>query len=119
MSETMQLKDAALWQRCLDNNQDFYGAGINAFANRWALLMEAEIEKGATVADCAEEMNRQADTEGITGFMYGAAVSTLAAVWIHGEDLRRWHNKDCQIHDEGDRANESGGVLNPAVMVIG
>ena len=119
MSETMQLKNAALWQQCLDNDQDPYGTGVNAFANRWALLMEAEIAKGATVADCAEAMNRQADTEGITGFMYGAAVSTLSAVWVHGEDLRRWHNKDRQIHDEGDRANESGGVLNPAVLALG
>jgi len=119
MTETMQLKDAALWQTCLDNNPDGYGSAINNFANRWALLMEAEIAKGASVANCAEAMNRQADTEGITGFMYGAAVSTLAAVWVHGEDLRRWHNKSFQIHDEGVRANESGGVLNPAVLTIG
>ena len=115
----MQLKNAALWQQCLDNNSDPYGIGINNFANRWALLMEAEIKKGATVADCAKATSDQADTEGITGFMYGAAVSTLAAVWVHGEDLRRWHNKDWQIHDEGDRANETGAVLNPAVMTLG
>ena len=115
----MQLKNTALWQKCIDNNQDGYGSGINSFANRWALLMEAEIKKGATVADFAKATASQADTEGITGFMYGAAVSTLAAVWIHGEDLRRWHNKDTQIHNEGDRANESGGVLNPAVLTIG
>jgi hypothetical protein len=119
MTETMKLKDAALWQKYLDTNQDVYGSAINNFANRWALLMEAEIAKGASVADCAEAMNRQADTEGNTGFMYGAAVFTLAAVWVHGEDLRRWHNKDTQIHNEGDRANESGGVLNPAVLTIG
>lgn len=119
MTTTMQLKDAALWQRCLDNNPDFYGSAVNAFANRWALLMEAEIEKGLTVADCAKATSHQADTEGITGFMYGAAVATLAGVWVHGEDLRRWHNKDCQIGDEGDRANESGGVLNPAILTLG
>jgi hypothetical protein len=118
MTETMQLKDAALWQKCLDNNSDPYGSAINNFANHWALLMEAEIANGATVADCAKATADQADTDGITGFMYGAAVATLAAVWVHGEDLRRWHNRDSQIRDEGDRANESGGVLNPAVLSI-
>lgn len=81
--------------------------------------MEKEIENGFTVADCAKATSNQADTEGITGFMYGAAVATLAGVWVYGEDLRRWHNRDCQIGDEGDRANESGGVLNPAILRIG
>ena len=119
MSDTMQLKNPELWQQCLKNNPDPYGAAINQYANSWALLMEREIENGATVASCAKETSKQTDVKGITGFMYGAAVSTLSAVWVHGEDLRRWHNKDCRIGDEGDRANESGGVLNPAVLTVG
>lgn len=32
--------------------------------------------------------------------------------------LRRWHNKDIQLGTEGDAANESGGVLNPALLHI-
>jgi len=51
--------------------------------------------------------------------MYGCAVVILSKCWEHGEALRRWHNKDTQIGDEGDRANESGGVLNPALLSIG
>lgn len=51
--------------------------------------------------------------------MYGCAVSILSQVWIHGEELRRWHNLDSQIGTEGEKANESGGVLNPAVLNIG
>jgi hypothetical protein len=43
----------------------------------------------------------------------------LAKCWLHGEALRRWHNKDTQIGTEGDRANERGGVLNPAMLSIG
>lgn len=58
-------------------------------------------------------------TEGITGFMYGCAVSALAHFWAHGEALRRWHNLDTQIGTEGEKANESGGVLNPALLNIG
>jgi hypothetical protein len=40
-------------------------------------------------------------------------------VWKHGEALRLWHNLKTQIRDEGEKANESGGVLNPACLSIG
>ena len=59
------------------------------------------------------------DQEGITGFMYGCAVGILSQVWVHGEQLRRWQNKDTQIGTEGDEANEKGGVLNPALLRFG
>lgn len=71
------------------------------------------------IVDNAERCSRKADTDGITGFMYGAAVSALAHFWVYGEELRRWHNKDVQIGNEGDIANETGGVLNPALLTIG
>ena len=73
---------------------------------------------GETVEAVAEQAGQDADIDGITGFMYGCAVSTLSKVWEHGEQLRRWHNLKTQIKDEGERANESGGVLNPALLNI-
>ena len=76
------------------------------------------MEKGEKLEDVANECSNEADTEGITGFMYGAAVSVLASCWEHGEELRRWHNLKTQIRDEGEKANESGGVLNPALLNI-
>jgi hypothetical protein len=115
----MKIVDQVLWQKCLDNNTDPYGSAINEYAERWANLMEERMTGGATVADVAEKASHDADTEGVTGFMHGAAVATLAKVWEHGEALRRWHNSATQIGDEGDRANESGGVLNPAILNIG
>lgn len=117
--EHMTLRDAEGWATACAANTDGYSGAVMTYAERWARLMEAMIAKGATVAGCAKEASHLADSEGITGFMYGCAVSTLAAVWIHGEDLRRWHNKDTQIGDEGDRANETGGVLNPALLSVG
>jgi hypothetical protein len=70
-------------------------------------------------ADMAKETSHEADDEGITGFMYGCAVSILVGCWIHGEKLRRWHNKDTQLGNEGDEANEKpGAVLNPALLTI-
>lgn len=112
-------RDQALWEKCLENNTDGYGACINRFAARWANYMEAAMADGAEVRTVAKEASRKADIEGITGFMYGAAVSTLSSVWKHGEELRRWHNLDTQIGNEGEKANESGGTLNPAVLSIG
>jgi len=40
-------------------------------------------------------------------------------VWAHGEALRLWHNLKYQLRDEGEKANETGGVLNPALLNLG
>ena len=68
--------------------------------------------------DVADATSQEADVEGITGFMYGCAVSTLSRCWKHGEQLRRWHNINTQLGNEGEKANESGGVLNPALLSV-
>ena len=115
----MTLKDEQAWNRTVQANQDPYGKATVDFAERWASAMEVNIMAGAPLADIASTCERNADTEGVTGFMYGAAVAILAKVWVHGEDLRRWHNRRTQLGDEGDRANESGAVLNPAMLVFG
>jgi len=74
---------------------------------------------GSTLQSVAKQASFDADIEGITGFMYGAAVSVLSQTWEHGEELRRWHNIESQIGDEGVRANDTGGTLNPALLVLG
>jgi hypothetical protein len=55
---------------------------------------------------------------GITGFMYGCVIAGLSKFWIHGEELRKWHNLDVQIHDEGEKANKEGCILNPTLMTV-
>jgi hypothetical protein len=106
------------WAEYQNKNTDMYGAGIIRYAQKWADLMEAQMGTGALIGDVAEKTSRDADTEGITGFMYGAAVLVLARVWEHGEMLRRWHNLKTQIGTEGEKANASGGVLNPAILTV-
>ena len=100
------------------NSGDFYGKGVVDYSEAWASLMEDQISAGSTVVEIAKETSHTADTQGITGFMYGCAVSALAHYWVHGEELRRWSNLDIQIGDEGEKANESGGVLNPALRTL-
>lgn len=116
---TFSLRDPEMWATGLANNQDPYGSAGYRFAARWASFMERDLAAGKKLADIAKPTSHEADDDGITGFMYGCAVSVLSHCWTHGEELRRWHNLDTQIKNEGERANESGGVLNPAMLNIG
>lgn len=115
----MTLRDREGWETSRKANSDGYGGAVMTYAERWARLMEARMAKGEKLADIADACSRLADNEGITGFMYGCAVAILCKVWQHGEALRLWHNLKTQIGDEGKKANDSGGVLNPAMLTIG
>lgn len=112
----MKVNDQEGWDACVKKNADPYGAGVIRFSQRWAELMEECISNGKQVAEVAQSTSHEADTEGITGFMYGCAVSILSKYWTHGEELRQWHNLDTQIGSEGEVSNQRGGVLNPAVI---
>lgn len=109
----------AAWDLGVANNEDPYGRAVYRYASEWATRMETALAAGESVEQIADRCSHEADTEGITGFMYGCAVGILANCWIHGEALRRWHNLKTQIGTEGERANEGGGVLNPAILNIG
>jgi hypothetical protein len=117
----VKFKDEDKWNNFVKiNSGHAYSRGVVDFAERWANLMEERMNAdGLTVVDVAKKASHDADTDGLTGFMYGCAVSTLSETWEYGEDLRRWHNLDTQIRNEGEIANEKGGVLNPAIMSIG
>jgi len=106
----MKAKDLEAYENWKNNNLDCYGKGIFRYAERWANLMEQAIENGEQLEDIAEETSKKADTDGITGFMYGAAVSILSRCWEHGERFKAWHN---------NKYGYSGsGVVNPAIINI-
>ena len=107
---TIELIDEALWNNQKEVNNDGYGKGILDYAENWALLMQYGISQGQAVKDIADKASHEADIEGITGFMHGAAVRILSHCWKHGEELRKWHNKE--YNHEGD------GVVNPAIITI-
>ncbi len=106
----MKIKDTTGWETGLANNRDPYGAAAYRYAETWANLMEEKIENGEKLSDIAESTSHEADVEGITGFMYGCAVSVLSNAWEHGDELRKWHNKEYDY--EGD------GVVNPAILTV-
>ena len=109
----------AEYQAWKDKQSDSYGKECFRYAEAWANLMEKEIAKGRKLKDVAKQASHTANTTGITGFMYGMAVSILSHEWVHGEELRVWHNLKTQCHHEGEAANKSGGTLNPALITIG
>ena len=74
--------------------------------------METEVGGGATVDEAAQRTQDEADSDGITGFMFGCAVQQLARFWKHGEALRIWHNAKYGV------SAEASGVVNPAVLTI-
>lgn len=97
-----------------DLNSDGYSRACFTYAERWAEMLENEIDKTGDVRkaiiDNAERLSHEADTEGITGFMYGCSVNILAQCWEYGEELRKWHNKEYGY--DGD------GVVNPAILTL-
>ena len=115
----MALSNPEKWVELKIVNSDSYGSAILEYAECWARFMEGAISTGKCLNAVAEELSYLANTDGNTGFTYGAAVSILSEVWIYGDDLRRWHNLDSQIGNEGEIANENGGTLNPALLSIG
>lgn len=103
------------YQTGLGNNTDLYGHAVYAYLERWAELMEKDIAESddpvKAIAENAKKRSHEADTEGITGFMYGCAVSILSDCWEYGEILRKWHNNRYDY--------DGNGVVNPALLTIG
>lgn len=120
------LKDPEGFAKGQAKNTDPYGACIYRYAERWMALMEerfnARGNAAVTIEDFLKEhaskLSQEADVEGISGFMYGAAANIIAHTWTYGESFRRRYNLDTQIGNEGEKANESGGTLNPALLNI-
>ena len=89
----MRLKDKKLWkQQKKINSGDPYSKGVIDYAERWMKLMEKKLKQGNQLKDIWQDTSHKADTEGITGAMYGMATQLIAKVWEHGEELRVLHN---------------------------
>lgn len=92
-------------------NTDDYGREIFRYAESWADMMEKRMAKGEKLEDIAQSTSHEADTDGITGYMYGMAVAILTQTWKYGDALKVWHNTKYGRPD-------AEGVVNPAVICI-
>lgn len=106
-------ESAKMWREYVRiNSKDAYSACVITYAKRWAKYMQHLMKKhNKTVSEIADNASHLCDIEGITGYMYGCAVSVLSQCWKYGDDLKKWHNKEWG-HEDAE------GVINPAVITI-
>lgn len=106
-TEELQFKDEEarkVWDNFVEvNSKDGYSSCVVRYAEYWAKFMQYLMAKheGVTVAQIADKASHAADIDGITGFMYSCAVNVLSHVWKHGEELRKWHNKEYDYEGDG------------------
>lgn len=102
------------YQDWKNKNTDAYGRECFEYAERWANMLEEQIEKENNpenvIFTYASKYSSDADINGITGFMYGCVVQILSLSWKYGEYLRKWHNKEYDYNGDG--------VVNPAIITI-
>ena len=96
-----------------NNSKDGYSQAVVIYADTWAKLMQLEIAKGKTIKECADKTQEPCDYLGITGFQYGCIIEMLSEFWKHGEELRKWHNKEYGVGED------KKGVVNPAILTVG
>jgi hypothetical protein len=113
----MKISNQEVYDDWKSKNTEPYGAAALRFAERWADLVEEELEENpaANFGEVAERTSREADDEGITGFMYGAAVRFLSTCWEYGDALRVWHNDQFGVTEN----QAKGGTVNPAILTTG
>lgn len=105
------------WEKCVRANDDPYGkACIDVAREVMRLLDERPEDFDTHKIICEADKNVKAG--GITGFMAGCVANMVSGLHSRGEEFRKKWNTDNQIRDEGDKANESGGVLNPALLNV-
>ena len=115
------------WDVWVKQNEDAYGKCCVDVARRVMEILDEELgnpivggydnpmstHKLICRADCDIEAG------GITGFMAGCVAQMVSQCHSRGEEFRKAWNLHTQIGKEGEEANKTGGVLNPAVMNIG
>lgn len=125
MKEYQKYVKEELWKEfekhCKTNSLEFYGCGCVLTAH---LVMSNLVgDEGSTLKTVPlkpkDAWNRAMEqTPYHSGFSAGCTAQIVSQFCVKGEEFRKWWNLDNQIRDEGEKANEKGGVLNPALLNI-
>ena len=114
----MPITDMAAWEEWEEANQDPYGKACVDVAREVMRLLDERLEPIAEPNRLISDADDSIKAGGITGFMAGCVAQMVSKCHSRGEEFRRAWNHETQLGTEGDRANESGGVLNPALLSI-
>lgn len=90
-----------------------FARNVINFADAWGRMMQVKMSSGATVAEAAQATQQAAGRNIVTDDECVAAIRMLASCWIHGVDLRRWHNARYLSSDEFRGAEAQGSTFNP------
>ena len=92
-AKEIELADELGWRliKATHVNAGGYSRATLEYAETWARLMQIGIAEAGGKLDGAnvKVTSDEADTEGITGFMYAYARNTLLQVWKYRDQLRR------------------------------
>jgi len=84
-----------VYQDWYDKNPDPYGNACFRYANNWAFILESKIKSGQKITkEIIEQVSHDADTEEITGFMFGVAKSILINCWEYGHMIEYYYTND-------------------------
>lgn len=112
----MNLKNSKKWNNYVNKNKDAYGKACVDVARCVMEILDENKPFSAHNIICRANKEVQA---GITGFMAGCVAQMVSECHTRGEEFRRLWNKDVGItDDDAEKANESGGVINPAILTI-
>ena len=114
----MNLKDEKSWNECVKNNDDPYGKCAVDVARRTMEILDNGEPFDTHELICRADKEVHGGQGSLTGFLAGAVASMVSECHERGEEFRSQWNVDNQCGDEGEKANESGGVLNPALLTI-
>jgi len=104
------------WDENVKINTDSYGKACVDVARQVMEILDEGKDFDCHKIICQAEDDIGGD--GITGFMAGCVASMISQCHSRGEEFRKKWNIDNQIQNEGEKANKSGGVLNPAILTI-
>jgi len=99
------------WDKSKARNRDPYGNAVVIVTEK---VGEA-LDKGLSPEKAEKKGIKDSD---ITGFQAGCVAQWISRFHPRGEEFRKWWNLRHQIQNEGEEANKSGAVLNPAILNI-
>ena len=99
-----------------------YSGRVVSYGEDWARLMEEGMGDGSILnKELMDRTSHAADTDGITGFMYGAAAKALAHFWVYGAAFQPVFNAQYMSKEKAEAlaAKSPGATVNPAIVTVG
>ena len=112
----MSITNQEAWDKAVKVNDEPYGKACVDVTRRVMEILDEDNDFDCHEIICRADKDVKAGD--ITGFMASCVAQMISSCHSRGEEFRRAWNKDNQIGNEGEKANESGGVLNPALLNI-